>query len=76
MGRVTFTNDSLALSIKKAIEQTMIEQAEPVIKQALLDVEKQLRQAVGKAAVDLASEVTFDRMGTHMLITVKDVRHA
>jgi len=66
-------DDPLERNLRDAIERTCMEQAEPVILEAVAEFERKLRARVGEVAVGLLSSYQIDRQGSYLTIKV-DIR--
>lgn len=57
--------------VKAIIEAEINRAAEPIIKQALEDIEKRMRERVAAAAVHIARQYSMQRHGDDLMITVR-----
>lgn len=63
--------DYLLTSIKEAVEKYAKESAEEIIKQAVLEFEKEVRKNVGQVVLKLLTFYSAERLGNEILIHVK-----
>ena len=57
--------------IQKLIRDRILEAQEAVIKDAVADFEKVIRQIVGKVAINVSNYYSIERSGPNLVITVK-----
>jgi len=68
---MTVESISIERDILKALENTITEARQRVVKQAVEQFEKEIRVAVGQVAVSLANYYTVERIGAQLLIRVQ-----
>jgi hypothetical protein len=66
-----FFGQNFEKMVKAAIEVEINRAAEPIIKQALTDMENKMRERVAAQAVRIAREFEFQRDREHFLMTVR-----
>jgi len=65
---------ALVPAVESLMQAALIEATEQVIKTAVEDFEKKLRQKLAETTLNVASYYELERMGATLRILVKDVR--
>ena len=67
----TSMEDRLIIDIKNGIQARVDDAKETFIQNALRQYEKELRDRVGRAAIEISRYFTIEHVGTNLVITVK-----
>jgi RNA-binding protein YhbY len=61
-------------ALRKAVTEVLLEKSEALIKTAVADYEKQMRDEIGRVVLTLSKHYSVEHFGENLVITLRDAR--